>query len=81
MTNVQPYYDDQIHWAFTSAQTEASNQIEGSTIDISTEESLAFIDGMELVLNDGSNSKSLVTFKETIHNTNTGAQCKVVNKS
>ena len=35
---------------------------------------------MELIINDGRSSKSLITFKGTVYNNNSTSQCKVLTK-
>ena len=51
---------------------------EGDLVDLSSEETISFLDGMKLILNDGSGSKSLVTFVGVESEDGTQRKCKVL---
>ena len=60
-TKVSNYYDDSLSWAFAS-ETNVIEVSEGDLLDISIEETIAFLEGMKLILNDGSSIKLFVKF-------------------
>ena len=72
-----------IHYNDTLTCTKASkpNVIEyseGDLVDLSSDETISFLDGMKLILNDGSGSKSLVTFVGVESEDGTQRKCKVL---
>ena len=63
VNQVSKYYDDSISWSFTS-EVEEDEVSEGEIVDLTVENTLSYVQGMKLIHNDGSGSKSMVTFLE-----------------
>ena len=58
---ISRHYDNSIAWCLCS-DSDVSNVSEGDVINITNKKSISFLEGMTLILNDGSGSKSLVKF-------------------
>ena len=77
-TKLSKHYDDSLSWAFTS-ETNLIEVSEGDLLDISVEETITFLEGMKLILNDGSGVKSVVKFIGVEFSGGTRQKCRVLN--
>ena len=72
-----------IHYNHTLTCTKASKPhvieySEGDLVDLSKEETISFLEGMKLILNDGSGSKSIVKFVGVDSGDGTQRKCKIL---
>ena len=77
-TKLSKHYDDSLSWAFTS-ETNVIEVSEGDLLDISVEKTIAFLEGMKLILNNGNGIKSVVKFIGVEFPGGTRQKCRVLN--
>ena len=61
VSKVSNYYDDSMSWSFAS-EVEEGTVSEGGVVDLTVERTISHIEGITLIYNDRSKSKSLVTY-------------------
>ena len=60
-TKLSKHYNDSLFWTITS-KTNVNEVYEGDLLDLSVEKTIAFLEGMKLIPNEGSSIQSVIKF-------------------